>query len=178
MTLTIPSAALVVLIGVAGSGKSTFARTRFRPTEILSSDFFRGMVSDDEGDQEATADAFALLHLALEKRLRRGKLSVIDATNIQQKYRARLIECAQLYQRPAIAIVFETPENLCVERAEKRPNRVVRAAVIRQQATDLAPQLENLAGEGFAEVFRINPSDEVEVLLTSASSFAKSSSWR
>ena len=58
MTLTLPELSLVVLIGPSGSGKSTFARRHFKPTEVLSSDFCRGLVSDDENCQAATGDAF------------------------------------------------------------------------------------------------------------------------
>ena len=75
---------LVVLVGVSGSGKSTFARTHFKPTEVVSSDFCRGLVADDENDQSATPDAFDVLHYIVGTRLRRGLLTVVDATNVQQ----------------------------------------------------------------------------------------------
>ena len=91
-TIEIPDLALVVLIGASGSGKSTFARRHFRPTEVLSSDFFRGLVSDDENDQSATPDAFDALYYLLEKRLARGKLTVADATNVRAEDRKRLVE--------------------------------------------------------------------------------------
>jgi protein phosphatase len=172
--LNIPGSALVVLVGVAGSGKSTFANAHFLATEVLSSDFFRGMVSDDEDDQEASADAFALLRLALEKRLRRGKLCLVDATNIRAEHRARLLEYARSYKRPAIAIVFETPENICVARAASRASRIVDAAVIREQTKELAPQLDDdLLREGFVRVFRLNPAQQVEIRRTKTASRAK-----
>ena len=69
MKLTIPELSLVVLVGPSGSGKSTFARRHFRPTEVLSSDYCRGLVSDDENSQDATPDAFELLHFIARKRL-------------------------------------------------------------------------------------------------------------
>ncbi|MEG4811864.1 AAA family ATPase, partial [Microcoleus sp. F8-D1] len=83
MKITFPELSLVVLIGASGSGKSTFARQHFLPTEIISSDYCRGLVSDDENNQAATADAFEVLHLIAAKRLAAGKLTVIDATNVQ-----------------------------------------------------------------------------------------------
>ena len=83
MTLSIPELSLLVLIGPSGCGKSTFARKHFNPTEILSSDFCRGLVCDDENDQSATNDAFEVLHFIAAKRLAAGKLTVIDATNVQ-----------------------------------------------------------------------------------------------
>jgi len=162
--LNIPGSALVVLIGVAGSGKSTFANAGFRGTEVLSSDLFRGMISDDEGDQEATEDAFALLHIVLEKRLRRGKLCVIDATNIRREYRAHLLEAARAFGRPAVAIVFETPTQLCIARAGSRADRVVTARVIREQLKAMGPQSdEDLLSEGFRKVYRVEPEDRVEM---------------
>ena len=87
MKITIPELALVVLIGPSGSGKSSFARKHFRPTEVLSSDYCRGLVSDDENDQAATKDAFEVLHYIGAKRLAAGKLTVVDATNVQEEAR-------------------------------------------------------------------------------------------
>ena len=165
ITLEIPSSALVVLVGAAGAGKSTFAREHFRATEILSSDFFRGMASDDESEQEATADAFELLHLALEKRLRRGKLCVVDATNVRAEHRARLIEQARRFARPAVAIVLEMPDEVCIERAASRATRTVRAEVILQQLAELKRDFAG-ANEGFSEVFRLKPADHIEIRRT------------
>src|SRR5205823_7366525 len=95
MKLTIPELSLVVLIGASGSGKSTFARKHFKPTEILSSDFCRGLVSDDENDQAATKEAFDVLHFIARKRLAAGRLTVVDATNVQEAARQPLIRIAR-----------------------------------------------------------------------------------
>src|SRR5213596_1033096 len=110
MKLTIPELSLVVLIGASGSGKSTFARKHFKPTEVLSSDFCRGLVSDDENDQAATNDAFAVLHFIAAKRLAAGKLVVIDATNVQSEARKPIIALARQYLCLPVAIVFDMPE--------------------------------------------------------------------
>src|SRR5207247_375994 len=83
MNLVIPEFSLVLLIGASGSGKSTFARKHFLATEIVSSDVCRGLVSDDEDSQEATGDAFTLLQATVELRLKRRKLTVVDATNVR-----------------------------------------------------------------------------------------------
>ena len=68
-TIEIPELAVVALIGASGSGKSTLARRYFLATEVLSSDYCRGLVSDDENSQAATNDAFEVLHFIAAKRL-------------------------------------------------------------------------------------------------------------
>src|SRR5882724_4204208 len=112
MTISIPNLSLVVLVGPSGSGKSTFARRHFLPTEVLSSDACRGLVGDDENDQSATADAFEVLHFVAAKRLARGRLVVVDATNVQPEARAPLVSLARKYHCLPVAIVFNLPENL------------------------------------------------------------------
>src|SRR3989449_10595013 len=110
MKLTIPELSFVVLIGVSGSGKSTFARKHFRPTEILSSDYCRGLVSDDENSQAATKDAFDLLHFITRKRLAAGKLTVVDATNVQPESHKRLVEMEREFHCLPVAIVLGLPD--------------------------------------------------------------------
>src|SRR5213078_235017 len=115
MHVTIPKLLLVVLIGPSGSGKSTFARKHFLPSEVISSDYCRGLVSDNENDQAATTDAFELLHYIAAKRLARGRLTVVDATNVQPESRAPLVQLARSYHCLPVAIVFDLPESLCHE---------------------------------------------------------------
>jgi protein phosphatase len=110
MKLDIPELCLVVLIGTSGSGKSTFARKHFKPTEVISSDFCRGLISDDENDQASTKEAFDLLHYILKKRLDGGKLCVVDATNVQPEARKPLVEIAREYHVLPVAIVLDTPD--------------------------------------------------------------------
>ena len=90
MNISVPELSLVLLVGPSGSGKSSFARKHFLPTEVVSSDLCRALVSDDENDQSATADAFDVLHTLVRKRLARGKLVVVDATNVQPESRRSL----------------------------------------------------------------------------------------
>ena len=123
MRIVIPDLSFVVLIGPSGSGKSTFARRHFRPTEILSSDAFRGLVSDDENDQTATEDAFEALYSVARKRLTRGRLTVLDATNVHADSRKKAIALARELLRLPIAIVFDLPEQVCNERNRSRTNR-------------------------------------------------------
>jgi protein phosphatase len=152
VTLTIPELSLVVLIGPSGSGKSTFARTHFKPTEILSSDFCRGLVSDDENDQAATGDAFAVLHYIAAKRLARGLLTVVDATNVQVEARKPLVELARQFHVLPVAIVLDLPERLCQDRNRERPERQFGPHVIRQQISQLHRGLRGLGREGFRHV--------------------------
>ncbi len=151
----VPDHGLVLLIGASGAGKSTFAARHFRPTEILSSDAFRGLVSDDEADQRATPAAFEVLGRVAAHRLRRGRLSVVDATNLRRADRRGLLKLAQDSHRPAAAIVFDLPLELCQERNFRRAERSVDPATVERHATQLQAALSGadpFAGEGFAAI--------------------------
>ncbi len=165
-TIEIPELSLVVLIGASGSGKSTFARRHFQATEILSSDFFRGLVSDDENDQSATPDAFEALFYVLDKRLRRARLTVVDATNVRAEDRKRLVEHARGQHCFAVAIVIDTPEKICLERNAQRPERAFGPQVVRRQANELRRGLRGLNREGFRYVHTVVPGEEVEIRRT------------
>ena len=163
--MKIPEPSLVILIGPSGSGKSTFAREHFKPTEILSSDFCRGLVSDDETDQAATDDAFEVLHFITSKRLAAGKLTVIDATNVQVEARKPLLALAREYHCLTVAIVFNMPTKLCQERNEARPDRNLKPHVIRQQSQQLRRSLHNLKREGFQRfVYVMSTQEAVEAI--------------
>lgn len=110
MNLTLSELSLLVLIGASGSGKSSFARKHFKATEILSSDYCRGLVSDDENSQAATGEAFEVLHFIARKRLAAGKLTVIDATNVQPESRRPLVELAREFHCLPVAIVLHLPD--------------------------------------------------------------------
>ena len=152
MEIKIPELALVVLVGPSGSGKSTFARTHFKPTEIISSDFCRGLVSDDENSQAATNDAFEVLYFIAAKRLRAGKLTVVDATNVQPEARKPLIALAREYHCLPVALVLDTPERVCRERNANRLDRNFGEHVIRNQCSQLRRSLRGLEKEGFRHV--------------------------
>ncbi len=150
--LGIPELCLVVLVGVTGSGKSTFARAHFKPTEVISSDFCRGLVADDENDQSATPDAFDVLHYIAGKRLAAGRLTVVDATNVQPEARKPLVELAREHDVLPVAIVLNTSEPVCVARNAARPDRDFGAHVIRRQHAQLRKSLRSLQREGFRTV--------------------------
>jgi protein phosphatase len=150
--LGIPELSLVVLIGVTGSGKSTFGRAHFRPTEVISSDFCRGLVSDDENNQAATADAFELLHYIVGKRLAAGRLTVVDATNVQPAGRRDLVAAAREHDVLSVAIVLDVSAKVCIARNAHRPERDFGADVVRRQQDQLRRGLKGLQREGFAAV--------------------------
>lgn len=162
MKLTIPEISLIVLIGSSGSGKSTFARKHFKPTEVISSDFCRGLVSDDENDQTVTETAFEVLHYIVSKRLQLGKLAVVDATNVQEAARKPLIKLARDYHCFPVAVVFNLPEKVCQERNKSRTDRQVDEHVIRNHTRQLKKCIKGLQREGFRYVYVLNSPEEVE----------------
>ncbi|GII83511.1 hypothetical protein Ssi03_15010 [Sphaerisporangium siamense] len=148
----VPALSLVVLVGVSGSGKSTFARKHFLPTQVVSSDFCRGLVADDENDQAATPDAFDVLNYIVATRLRRGLLTVVDATNVQWEARKKLVELARSHDVLADAIVLDVPEEVAVARNALRPDRDFGAHVIVRQRKDLRRSLPKMSRDGFRRV--------------------------
>ncbi|WP_162666054.1 polynucleotide kinase-phosphatase [Gemmata massiliana] len=162
MTIRIPEFALVLMVGPSGSGKSTFARKHFKPTEILSSDFFRGLLSDDEMNQAASDDAFEVLHLICAKRLARGKLTVIDATNVRPEARKPLLEMARKYHVQMTAVVFNFSADVCHARNQQRAvERPFGPHVTQRHAEDLRRSLARLEDEGIRRVHVLNSEEEV-----------------
>lgn len=166
MKIKLPELSLVALIGPSGSGKSTFARHHFKETEVLSSDFCRGLVSDDENDQKATNDAFDVLYYIVAKRLAAGKLTVVDATNVQREARQPIVELARRFHCLPVAIVFNLPEKICQERNLKREDRDFGSHVIHRQAEQLQRSLPKLKKEGFRHVFVLNSLEDVATVTT------------
>jgi protein phosphatase len=161
VNITIPELSLVVLIGPSGCGKSSFARVHFKPTEVLSSDFCRGLVSDDENAQEATNDAFDVLHYIARKRLAAGRLSVVDATNVQPEARKPLVALAREFHVLPVAIVLNIAEKLCHERNQVRADRQFGPHVVRNQSRQLRRSIRGLEREGFRHVFVLSSPEEV-----------------
>lgn len=161
--LGVPDLSLVVLIGTTGSGKSTFARRHFKPTEVLSSDFCRGLVADDENDQSASGDAFDVLHYVAGKRLAAGRLTVVDATSVQPEARRQLVRLAREHDVLPVAIVLDVPESVCRERNAARPDRAgMGAHVIPRQRRELRRGLRGLQREGFRAVHHLRGTAEVD----------------
>jgi protein phosphatase len=162
MNISIPNLSLVVLIGPSGSGKSTFARKHFLPTEILSSDACRALVSDEENNQAVTKDAFEVLHFLAAKRLALGRLTVVDATNVQREARQPLVALARKYHCLPVAVLLNLPEKVCQERNRLREERDFGPHVVRQQQSQLRRSLRGLGKEGFRHIFVLETPEEVE----------------
>ncbi|MGY4962899.1 polynucleotide kinase-phosphatase [Streptomyces sp. 900105245] len=161
--LPVTDLSLVVLVGASGSGKSTFARRNFKPTEVISSDFCRGLVSDDENDQSATRDAFDVLHYIAGKRLAAGRRTVVDATSVQSDARKQLVELARRYDVLPIAIVLDMPEEVCAERNAARTDRAdMPRRVIQRHIRELRRSLRHLEREGFRKVHVLRGPEEAE----------------
>ncbi|MFF8845187.1 polynucleotide kinase-phosphatase [Streptomyces sp. NPDC015127] len=161
--LPVTDLSLVVLVGATGSGKSTFARKHFKPTEVVSSDFCRGLVADDENDQSASGDAFDVLHYIAGKRLAAGRLTVVDATNVQTESRRQLVRLAREHDVLPIAIVLDLPEDVCAARNATRPDRAgMPRHVIARHRRELRRSLRGLEREGFRKVHVLRSQEEVD----------------
>ncbi|MEU3995994.1 polynucleotide kinase-phosphatase [Streptomyces fungicidicus] len=161
--LPVTDLSLVVLVGASGSGKSTFARRHFKPTEVISSDFCRGLVSDDENDQSASRDAFDVLHYIAGKRLAAGRRTVVDATSVQPDARRQLVALAKEHDVLPIAVVLDVPEEVCAERNAARGDRAdMPRRVVQRHVRELRRSLRHLEREGFRKVHVLRGVEEIE----------------
>jgi len=161
MKIQIPELCLVALIGPSGCGKSTFGKKHFLPTEIVSSDFCRGLVSDDENDQSSSKDAFDLVRFIASKRLNARKLTVIDATSVRPEDRKEIVSTAKAHDVFAVAIVFNIPREVCQARNDERPDRQFGEHVVRRQHMAMRKSLRGLEREGFRHVYILDSEEEV-----------------
>jgi predicted kinase len=162
--LTVPDPAVVVLVGPAGCGKSTFAAAHFSPAEVLSSDAFRSLVAGDAADQGATSAAFALLRHALDERAKRRRSTVVDATNLTRRERRRFVGVARRHQLPCVAVVLDLPSQICRERAAARMDRIVTEDVVLRQRETLHRQLAAIEDEGFDQVTILTDPERIDQL--------------
>ena len=154
-----------MLIGASGSGKSTFARKHFLPTEVISSDYCRALVSDDENSLAATNDAFDVLHFVASKRLAAGRLTVIDATNVKPEDRKPQVELARQYHCLPVAIVLNVAERICQDRNAVRTDRKLGSHVAHRQLQNLRRSLRGLEREGFRHVLILNSPEEADSIV-------------
>ena len=163
-TFTVPDPALVVLVGPAGCGKSTVARRYFRRQDIVSSDRCRELVSGDAADQDATPDAFAVLHTIVDKRAKRRRLTVVDATNVTRRERKRFVTVARRHGLPCIALVFALPVEDCQDWALARLERPVAPDIVARQHASLHRTLDRIDDEGFDRIHLIDDFESLEAL--------------
>jgi metallophosphoesterase len=162
MEIRIPKTALVLLVGASGSGKSSFAKKHFAQYETVSSDACRGIVSNNENNQAASNDAFELFYYIISMRLKKGLLTVADATNIQPDARKKLISIARSFHVLPVAIVFDMPQELCETRNQQRTDRNVPSHVIRRQLQDLKRSLKSIKKEGFKKLYTFRSEEEAD----------------
>ncbi|UOR06647.1 polynucleotide kinase-phosphatase [Hymenobacter aerilatus] len=163
--LKLPELSLVLLIGTSGAGKSTFAHRLFQPTEIVSSDRCRALVADDENNQAATPDAFALLHYLVGLRLKRGLLTVVDATNVQPEARKTLVQLARDYHVLPTAIILDVPDRVAEDRNRQRAERQhLGRHVVPQQRQQLRRSLKTLRQEGFRHIYHLRGPEEIDAV--------------
>ena len=177
MLLTLPKLCFVALVGVTSSGKSTFARKHFKPSEVLSMDAFRAMVSDDRASNADVEDAVDVLHFIAAKRLAKRRLTVVDATNRKLEHRQRLLATARAFEAPTVALLFDLPEALLMQRYAEREHRyVARSAIehallrhvgprmVQVQLRQIGSARKSVLAEGFDAEYRFTSPEEVEAV--------------
>lgn len=162
MRIEIPELSVIAMIGATSSGKTSFAKKYFKKTEVLSSDFFRAMICDDENAQDISQDAFDLLYKTANQRLKYGKLTVIDATNLQKDARKQVINLAKEQNVHSVAIVLNLPEKVLLERNQARPERNFSERVIKKHYTDLKRSIKSLKREGFRFVYILKSQEDID----------------
>lgn len=166
-TIVLSDPSLVVLVGAAGAGKTTFAARHFEMAEVLSSDAFRAVIAGDEADQRATRPAFAILHREVERRLRDGRLTVVDATNVEAYARRSLLVRARAVDVPAAAIVLHLPAATVHRQNAERVARVVDPAVVERHLAAVRATVDGdrLADEGFDPIVVLHSIAELEAIV-------------
>ncbi|MFN3284648.1 MAG: AAA family ATPase [bacterium] len=179
MRIVVPPGALVVLVGPAGSGKTTFARRHFRETEVVSSDRCRAMISDDESDMSVSGRAFELFHEILRHRLELGRVAVADSTAVTARARAELRALARRCGAPVVVLAFDVPLEVCLERNGRRSRRVA-PEVVERQFQLMRQALERIPGEGYDAwyVLDLRAQEEAEVEVLRARPGGIVSPWR
>ena len=160
--ITLPQFCLVAMIGVTGSGKTTFCLRHFNPIEVLGSDHFRELVADDENSMEASQDAFDVIHIVAGKRLSRRLFTVIDATSIKDFARRGILDIAAECDAPSAAIILNVPEDVCIERTLHRSDRPFGANVVKEHFADFRRTLGSIYNEGFSYIYLLDGVEAID----------------
>jgi protein phosphatase len=160
--IVFPENTLIVLCGIAGCGKSTFAGKHFLPTQIVSSDDCRALICDDASNQRVTGHAFELWRFIIRKRLQIGRLTVADATNLESGDRKWLIKTAHYYNFLVSVIAFDLALETSLARNAAR-TRVVPEAALLHQYELLQATLRTLHSEGFNDVFVLDEAKQSQI---------------
>ncbi len=150
-----------MLVGPSGAGKSTFAQRHFRASQVISSDELRAALADDPNDQAASAEAFHILTLLVNGRLRRRLLTIVDATNLRSSSRRRWVRIAERYDVPAVAVCFDFAAQAYLELNRRRPARQVEEEVVRAQVERVARAMADLPAEGYQAIHLFHSPEEV-----------------
>lgn len=161
MRMKIPESSLVVLIGPSSSGKTTFSKKHFINTQVVSPDYCSYLISDKENDQLVSKQAYDLLYTIVDKRLGLKKLTIIDDINVLESDRYELLEIARKHNALTVAIVFNLPDYICLERNKTKIDRELDKDVIKYQINQVQFSLLNLKKEGFNYVYVLNSEREV-----------------
>jgi F420-dependent oxidoreductase-like protein len=165
--LRLPDPCLVVLVGPSASGKSTWAEEQFPSERIVSADRLRALVGEGEHDQQAGSDAFAVLDLVLERRLRRQLLTVVDTLGLDRERRRSYVALARRHGVPVVAVTFDVPDADCRARNRVR-TRPVPSGILSSQLQRWPAVREELAGDGFDHVHAAGPVQIVHPVLVSS----------
>jgi F420-dependent oxidoreductase-like protein len=158
--MRLPDPCLVVLVGASSSGKSHWAAQWFDAHSIISSDRLRAVVGRGEHDQRASKDAFDVLDLVVDKRLRRGLTTIVDSTALESERRRTYLSAAARHHVPAYAVLFARDDEL--SRARNRVRAVpVPPKVLASQLRATEALQSTIGDEGFTAV--LAPSDVVLV---------------
>ncbi|MCI0583486.1 MAG: AAA family ATPase [Chloroflexi bacterium] len=165
--IAIPDPSCILLVGAAGSGKSTFAVRHFPAGAVVSSDAMRAAIGSGEDDQSVSRPAFAALHRSLDRRLASGRLTVVDATNLTAAARRAIRRIAQRHDVPVVAIIFDLPAPLVHERNAARHGRQVPETVVTRQLGVLRALLGTgqLASEGYSEIVHVQDRETLDRLM-------------
>ena len=131
---------------------------------MISSDFCRGLVSDDENDQSVSKEAFEVLNFIAAKRLAAGRLTVIDATSVQPESRKQLVALAREYDVLPVAIVLDVPERVASSGTRSDPIGSSARMSCGASGSSFAAGLRSLKREGFRNIHVLDGVEEIDAV--------------